>query len=335
LPHKVAPGPVRSQEYGLNLARRFLSTRVVDNAEDMANFLRDSKSGTASGPATCAARQNKLITALPDLLKQSADSSMDPSALTSYNKRLQTEFTVRMSIVDDANNENGEIGPRRTEGQTTIPVIARPQMEELALWDNKNQFAEERIITNNISTSQADKKRSLSNDDNHSHSHKRAKSIVSDVGTEFTTSASQTPHATPVNRGLLIEELRQNAAGPTTSSWQTRSSLQSGPYDTSSSTLDPTSPIMTVTSSQSDTEMNIEGNEELMPDQSGSAMTISSDSTLTSMNEMDQEMADAEYPEGDAEIEEEQPLSQFQPLRDWYARIEAEQSTSDDMMEED
>jgi hypothetical protein len=70
-------------------------------------FLHNRSCRKALGPTTKAQRQNKLILTLPDLLLQALNSVMDDSALTSYLKKLQTEFTIRMNLdAEDGTMQN-------------------------------------------------------------------------------------------------------------------------------------------------------------------------------------------------------------------------------------
>ncbi|KAL1843868.1 hypothetical protein VTJ49DRAFT_7219 [Mycothermus thermophilus] len=338
LPHRVASGPVKNEDYGLDLARRFFPDRVLKNAEDVARFLRDIKADTAAGPATCAAKRNKLILALPDLLRHADQSSMDTPALSSYVKRLQTEFTVRMSLADDAQKAGTNTDPEEAKDAITFPVIEHSSAEELELWNHKTEAAEQRVM----GAGQGAKKQPHPIDDIYPYPHNRERLNGRETSTPTPAPSSQTLRGTPVNRSLLIEELRRNAATPTMSRFQTPSSLQSGLYDTSSSILDATSPVLTVTPAPMDMDMSMDevlsnSHRQRLGDLER-AVSISSGSTPTSVYGEDVEMPDAEYPvdsSDDAAVSERQPLEQFQPLREWYARMGQAQGSHCEPMEED
>ncbi|KAL2271389.1 hypothetical protein VTJ83DRAFT_760 [Remersonia thermophila] len=344
LPHTIASGPVKKEDYGLDLARRFFPNRVIKYADDAARFLREIKASTTAGPATRAAKQNKLILALPDLLKQAEQSSMDARALSSYIKRLQTEFTVRMSLADDAQNDGTDTDLEEAKRTAVLPHMESPSAEELELWNHKTDEAEQRVLGADLATVQAAMKRPYPMDDSSTYPCKREKPGRREATTLSRASPSQTVRGTPVNRSLLIEELRRNAATPRMSRTQTPSSLQSGLYNTSPSTADVTSPVLTATPPPMDVEMSMDGvlnsSHHLCQRLGGlqRAVSISSDSTAELTYAEDVDMAEADDPAAsfeNAAVLEVQPLEQFQPLRDWYARTEQTHGSEDEPMEGD
>ena len=202
LPHTVASGPVRNEDYGLDLARRFLPERVIKNAEQVNRFLHNRSCKKAFGPTTKAQRQNKLILALPDLLLQALNSTMDDSALMSYLKKLITEFTIRMNL--DAEDETVQ---RDDDGQVQaqFPALEKPSDEEFQQWKKKGDEAERRVMHASLVKSR-EKKRSFSDNVDQwmdtAQSPKRYR--VGDTPDVATTS-----RPSPINRSSLIEELKK------------------------------------------------------------------------------------------------------------------------------
>ncbi|KAK4098573.1 hypothetical protein N658DRAFT_454814, partial [Parathielavia hyrcaniae] len=203
LPHTLAPGPVKNEDYGLDLSRRFLFERVVNNAERVCKFLRDGNSIKAPGPATRTMKQNKLILALPDLLKQAVSSTMDDSALGSYVKKLQTEFTIRMNIAAD---DDAQGPPTDDMTRTTVdpPLLEKPSEEELEEWKKKCDEGERRVMHANMAHTQ-DKKHSVSDEEGLDYPHKKKSKPTNGA-------ASLMSQPTPINRGSLIDELRRGGA---------------------------------------------------------------------------------------------------------------------------
>ncbi|KAK0731014.1 muts domain V-domain-containing protein [Lasiosphaeris hirsuta] len=150
LPHTIASGPVKNEDYGIDLARRFFAPRLVRNAEKITQFLREKDSQKKSGPITQVLKQNKLVRALPELLKQAHDSSMDDSALISYLKRLQVEFTIRMNKIAE-NDENAEeaSGGEKAAYRLERPILEKPDDEELEAWKKRFDEEEKRVMRTN------------------------------------------------------------------------------------------------------------------------------------------------------------------------------------------
>ncbi|KAK3382701.1 muts domain V-domain-containing protein, partial [Lasiosphaeria ovina] len=143
LPHRLSSGPVEETDYGLDLSRRFFPPRIVRNAEKVSGFLQSRQIAKEPGPMSREAKQNKLILALPDLLKQAHGSNMDDSALESYLERLQTEFTVRMDeVADDDALRDTTNTPRSAEK----PVLDKPDEDELINWKKKCDEGEKRVM---------------------------------------------------------------------------------------------------------------------------------------------------------------------------------------------
>ncbi|KAK3300674.1 muts domain V-domain-containing protein [Chaetomium fimeti] len=310
LPHTIAPGPVKNEDYGLDLSRRFLPERVVDNAEQVCNFLHQRGSNRGIGPATRAAKQNKLILALPGLLKQANDSTMDESALASYLKKLQTEFTIRMNIAADDDAQQSLAG-KDIEPAVDLPTLAKPSEEERGEWRKKCDAAESRVMHANMAL--PDDKRRVS------PTGKGTESLLNRVRAGMEDDATGTiSQPTPINRGSMIEELRKGACTPTTRV-ATPSSVTTDLPDPHADSI--MSDVLTGDNTPKEVD-KLTGNRPR-------AMSISSGSNY------DEEMLDVDdeenfsptgseqHPAAGAYLDDMQPLERFQPLRDWYARDQA------------
>lgn len=113
LPHTLAGGPVKTEDYGIKLARIVLPLPAVYKAEEVLRVLQEMQRPPQSGEKTREARQNKVLLALPGVLREALNSSMDDAALVSYLQRLKTEFTLRMSEVTDVIHDLIEGGRKR------------------------------------------------------------------------------------------------------------------------------------------------------------------------------------------------------------------------------
>lgn len=299
LPHTIASGPVKNEDYGLDLARRFLPERVIKNAEQICQFLRDKSLNKATGPATKAMKQNKLILALPDLLKQANTSTMDDSALASYLKKLQIEFTIRMNLAAKDDVEEVEEGGN-PGNKMEHPVLEKPSKEELLEWKNKCDSAERRVMHANMAHSQ-DRERPISGDEQRNKTNSDIKCV---------------PQLKPINRGSIIEELRREACFPTNRE------------DTPSSfTMDTQESYTESVIGETVLNLNLQARgvgQGVGDDQT--PVSISSDS---SNSQDDDEMLDSTdvmssttFEKASSELPEKprQPLQQFQPLKQWYAR---------------
>ncbi|AEO53737.1 hypothetical protein MYCTH_2114650 [Thermothelomyces thermophilus ATCC 42464] len=233
LPHTIAPGPVRNEDYGLELSRRFLPQRVVNNAEHICKFLRTKSLGRSAGPATRTLKQSKLILALPDLLKQANDSTMDESALASYLRKLQTEFTIRMNLTAEESSEQEQTG-KGTAQHVMVPILEKPSENELEEWKKKSDSAERRVMNANMTESQENKRPGLEGEGDGSLA-KRAR-----TGDE---TASMTSQMTPIDRSLMIEELRRRSHTVTTKA-ATPSSLSSNSLESQADTEMPEAPSL-------------------------------------------------------------------------------------------
>ncbi|SPQ18466.1 81145c05-24a5-493d-828d-d3f0b052c801 [Thermothielavioides terrestris] len=316
LPHKIAPGPVSKKDYGLALARRFLPERVIRNAERVSKFLRERHASKETGPATRAAKQNKLVFALPELLKQAVKSKMDDSSLGSYAKKLQTEFICTMHKAADDEGREEEAGQHESHA-VERPILEKPSEEELDEWMKKCDAAERRVMHANMAHSQ-DKKRPVSRSQSSECSQKRNKT---DGETDSVLS-----QPTPINRGSMIDRLRRGtrACTPTTRA-ATPSSFTMGATDVDAESI----------TEESEDQQN-RPTEQTASGQGNRAISISSGSSND--DEDMQDMDDDIYDEGDMASdggsredlsgEPRQPLESFQPLKKWYARKKGTESPS-------
>ncbi|KAK3362382.1 muts domain V-domain-containing protein [Lasiosphaeria hispida] len=199
LPHTIAGGPVKNEDYGIDLARRFFAPRLIRNAEKITQFLREKDSHKRSGPATRVLKQSKLVLAMPDLLKQARDSSMDDSALASYLKRLQIEFTVRMNKVAEDEDIEEQNGDERSAHSPTVPVLEKPDDEEFEAWKKRFDVEEKRVMQ--INASYTSNRKRPSPDLEREAARKRSKTYDS-----YMESVSQPLR---INRGKLITKQRK------------------------------------------------------------------------------------------------------------------------------
>ncbi|KAJ4418893.1 MutS protein msh4 [Neurospora sp. IMI 360204] len=114
VPHTLAGGPVQNEDWGIKLARIVLPLPAVYKAEEVERVLKEmNQRPPQSGEKAREARQNKIVLALPDVLTEALNSSMDDAALASYLQRLQTELTLSLSEVTDVIHDLIEGGRKR------------------------------------------------------------------------------------------------------------------------------------------------------------------------------------------------------------------------------
>lgn len=205
LPHTVSSGPVKNEDYGLDLASRFFPPRIVRNAEKVAHFLRGVDADKKLGPETQTYKQNRLVMALPDILKQANDSSMDDAALVSYLNRLCIEFTTRMDQMDQEDDIDLDV----VEGANLPdrPELEKPDPNELETLMQRFEAEELRVMKNNVPQQPLSENAAPSMSE--TASNVGAESVVSSVVSELSLPV-------PINRAGLIRE--QEAAISTVSS---------------------------------------------------------------------------------------------------------------------
>lgn len=117
--YTVNSGPVREQNYGINLARAIgFPRRFLSLAENVSKSLQQNAEAKKQGcESRKLARRRKLILNLRETLQQAHDSDMDGDTLRSYLQRLQREFISRMEkiqsgrvdmVVDDEDSQDSQ-----------------------------------------------------------------------------------------------------------------------------------------------------------------------------------------------------------------------------------
>lgn len=122
--YKVDAGPVKEENYGINLARAIgFPERFLGVAEDVAEALRAAaEAKKQSSEARRLSRRRKLVLNLREALQQAYDSDMDGGALRSYLQRLQGEFVSRMEEIEGGGREVDAEEDARGEADEYEPV---------------------------------------------------------------------------------------------------------------------------------------------------------------------------------------------------------------------
>ena len=101
--YKIVEGPVTNKFYGLALARLVdLPPTVLENATNVSekmNQLAQRRHSTSK--AMVVSRKRNLILSLREQLLQARNGSMDSAGLGNWLKKLQDDFTLRMSSIDE------------------------------------------------------------------------------------------------------------------------------------------------------------------------------------------------------------------------------------------
>ncbi|KAK3694427.1 muts domain V-domain-containing protein [Podospora appendiculata] len=208
LPHTLVSGPVKNEDYGLDLARRFFPPRHIRNAEQIAHFLRQKQTGRSLGPDTLDRKKDKLLRVVPDILKQARDSSMTDSALASYLEKLKAELSIRAEISGSKKEpepeEAGNERARPTGLTVPRPVLEKPNDDELREWKKRWDQEEKRVMLANS------KPRSTKRP--HSETQTRRESSRRKLGDEL----AGVPKYARINRGRLLKERlsRHSEASP-------------------------------------------------------------------------------------------------------------------------
>jgi DNA mismatch repair protein MSH4 len=232
---------------------------------------------------------------------------MDESALASYLKKLQTEFTIRMNIATDDDATEGSAS-KNVEPAVSLPTLAKPSEEELEAWKKKCDAAENRVMHANMAQPD-DKKRPSPSGEGTESLPKRAR-MEDD-------SASTISQPTPINRGSMIEELRKGACTPTTRA-AIPSSIRTGFSDSQTDSVMHDVPVEDKTPREAHSQTENQQR----------AMSISSSSNYDEMPDIHSPDISLptgvqQHPAAGVYSDLVQPLEQFQPPRDWYAREQA------------
>ncbi|CAG8950324.1 hypothetical protein HYFRA_00006817 [Hymenoscyphus fraxineus] len=101
--YKVQASYAKEEHYGLALARVVdLPPQVLEVAERVTKALDDQvEAKRKSSKAVAIAKRRKLVLSLKETLQQAAASSMEPSVLLSWLRKLQEEFIRRMDAIDN------------------------------------------------------------------------------------------------------------------------------------------------------------------------------------------------------------------------------------------
>jgi len=148
LPHKVASGPVPSEDYGLDLARRFLPSHVLTNATRIAQYIRshDAVTLNTDGPLTVSHRVNRLNMGVAESLRNAVDSAMEDAVLARYADAIRARYAAQMQAVlaDDAAADGA---PARTErAGLRRPNLTKPRGSELRAMRRRFREEERRIL---------------------------------------------------------------------------------------------------------------------------------------------------------------------------------------------
>ncbi|KAI9772294.1 MAG: MutS protein msh4 [Geoglossum simile] len=100
--YKIRDGSVTEKHYGLALARIVaLPPAVLEVATEVSTKLaKQIDRRKKSSSAFALARRRKLILNLKETLVQARDGPMEGAALTSWLRKLQEEFVLRMTAID-------------------------------------------------------------------------------------------------------------------------------------------------------------------------------------------------------------------------------------------
>ncbi|KAK3393341.1 muts domain V-domain-containing protein, partial [Podospora didyma] len=96
LSHKLEPGLVTNDDYGIELAKRYLPENVTKNAQLNLTKLRALRKPIKRARLSARVRRNRMVQALPAFLKQATEGDMTDEALASYVVMLQDEIRPEM-----------------------------------------------------------------------------------------------------------------------------------------------------------------------------------------------------------------------------------------------
>ena len=101
--YKIAQGSVQEKNYGIALAKVMgFPANVLEIAEEVSNTLSLKQERQKQASKTVAiAKRRKLVLSLKEQLAQAEESSMEGEALKAWLKKLQDEFVIRMTAVNE------------------------------------------------------------------------------------------------------------------------------------------------------------------------------------------------------------------------------------------
>lgn len=151
--YKVRHGFEAEDHYGLALARVVdLPPEILSVAEEVSKTLQaQAEAKKKSSGAYIVARKRKLVLGLHETLKQARDGAMDGNALSAWLTKLQTEFVLRMSELDEhtvsseesAEDENEDDQDSDFEQSMAIDrqmAVTKSESDEKSLEDDRNVY---------------------------------------------------------------------------------------------------------------------------------------------------------------------------------------------------
>lgn len=115
---KVGSGPVQEENYGIKLAKAIgFPEPFIEVAERVTNSLKEqAERKKESSESRKLALRRKLVLNLRETLQHAYDSDMDEGSLTSYLRRLQSEFIARMEQIEKGPEEEQDSEHEESEG---------------------------------------------------------------------------------------------------------------------------------------------------------------------------------------------------------------------------
>ena len=130
--YKIAQGSVTEDHYGIALAKVVgLPPKVLEVAEKVSAKLTKIKEGrkkTSNG--VIQARKRKLVLGLREQLVQTKDGNMQGDVLRSWLKKLQDEFVIRMSKLEDEEMDVDEASDDVVVVDSNYTESSVPEVEE-------------------------------------------------------------------------------------------------------------------------------------------------------------------------------------------------------------
>lgn len=134
--YKLSEGVVKEDHYGLALARVIdLPPMVLEVAEEVSRTLKEHAAAKKkSSQAFAVAKKRKLVLSLRETLIQARDGPMDGRVLSSWLRKLQEEFVIRMDKIEGEGLEE-EDDVEDEEDDEVVPV---EDQEPLQVSENGN-----------------------------------------------------------------------------------------------------------------------------------------------------------------------------------------------------
>ena len=118
--YKVAEGPVAATLYGVEIAKAVeFPPSVIETAQHVSKVLTEKNEQRRKvSKAVIGARRRKLMFALRETLQQARDGKMEGDALWAWLKKLQEEFIIRMTKLNE--EADGETSDEEDDESDTI-----------------------------------------------------------------------------------------------------------------------------------------------------------------------------------------------------------------------